>query len=145
MLINYSVLEDNLNYPDLDASVDQVAAKGTWLKLDGFGDAGHQLRKSCPTPTPFPPRRPLATPGNLSHFAEWHHPAYGMRAYGMRRLASAAATAWISSSSPTSGSRMVSCLLASSSTAAHMAANFCTLAWFSRIRSSRARTSLAAS
>ena len=44
MLINYSVLEDNLNYPDLDASVDQVAAKGTWVKLDWFGDAGHQLR-----------------------------------------------------------------------------------------------------
>ena len=54
----------NLNYPDLEgwppwspleASVHQVAAKGTLLKSDGFGDAGHQLRKSCPFPHPFHP------------------------------------------------------------------------------------------
>ena len=93
MFINYPDLEGNLNCPDVEenitftfshergplrtveASVDQVAAKGTWLKLDGFGDAGHQLRKSCPPPTPFPPCRPLVTPGTLSQCAEWHHPA----------------------------------------------------------------------
>ena len=29
MLINYTDLEGNLNFPNLEASVDQVAAKGT--------------------------------------------------------------------------------------------------------------------
>ena len=72
MLINFPELESNLNYSDLEASVEHVAAQGTWLKLDGFGDAGHQLRKSCTPPQPFLPRRPLATPGTLSHCAEWH-------------------------------------------------------------------------
>ena len=36
MSINYPDLEGNLNYPHLEASVHQVAAKGTWLKLYGF-------------------------------------------------------------------------------------------------------------
>ena len=66
-------------------------------------------------------------------------------AYGMRRLARAAATAWMSSPSPTSGSRMVSCWLADLSNAAHIVACCCALASFACIRLSRARTSLAAS
>ena len=75
MFINDPDLEGILNDPHLEASVHQVTANGTWLKLDGFGDEGHQLRKSCPPPTPFPPRRPQATPGTLSQCAEWHHTA----------------------------------------------------------------------
>jgi len=46
-------LAGNLNYPDLEGRIHQVAAKGTWLKLNGFGDAGHQLRKLCPPSHPF--------------------------------------------------------------------------------------------
>jgi len=69
-------------------------------------------------------------------------------AYGIwGSLARAAATASMSSFSPTSGSRTVRSLLAVHSSAAKETAEFCTLASdsFSRIKSSRVRTSLAAS
>jgi len=143
MLIDEPDLEGNLKFPELGASGHEVADKGIWLKLDGFGYAGHQLGKSCPPPHPFHPVAHKPPPGPYrSVLSGTIRP---VSAYGMRRLASAAATAWMSSSSPTSGSRMVRCWLADSSTPAQPTATVCSLASYSRIRSSRARTSLAAS
>jgi len=55
MFIKYADLEGDLNYSNLEASGHQVTAEGTLLKLDGFGDAGHQLRKSSYPHHPFHP------------------------------------------------------------------------------------------